>query len=161
MAGMYLGSTNPIGAVFSPKPTPQAAPPVGTGRTNPLLPAPAKPQVVPPQSILSAQAVRPTGPAQGYDPSYLQNLATSIGGLFSRPQGNLNLNPLGDLSEISPLSGMEGNAPLAGAPSTWLQDALNGLGFSYAPAAPKPPVRTGPTPRPPIGKGYPARPVTE
>jgi hypothetical protein len=162
--GMYIGGggTNPISTIFAPKdgnpPTnlqPQAALPVGTGRTNPLLPAPAKPQVVPPQSILGAEAVRPTGDAQGYDRSYLQNLATSIGGLFSRPQGNLSFNPLGNLNEVSPSSGMEGNAPLPGAPSTWLQDALNGLGFTYTPPAPKPPVRTGPTPRPPIGKQFP------
>ena len=177
MAGMYIGAapTNPIGAIFSRQdgtpPTnirPEKAPPPTGGPTAPIFPAPKPiiPQPVKesplpaiwqslPANALTAQAVRPSGPSQGYDPSYLQNLATSIGGLFSRPQGNLSFNPLGNLNEVSPSSGMEGNAPLTGAPSTWLQDALNGLGFTYTAPAPKPPIRTGPTPRPPIGKQFP------
>jgi hypothetical protein len=109
-----------------------------------LTPA-ATPAMPAPGSVLGAQAIRPTGDAKGYDPSYLQNLATAIGGLFSRPQGNLNFNPLGNLSEISPSSGIGGNAPLPGLPSTWLQDALNGLGFSFAP--PAPPASTRPANR--------------
>lgn len=142
MANYYIGGsgTNPIGAMFRPpKPEPNPLPPL-PGRPitqNPSAPAP-------PGNVLGAQSIRPTGDAKGYDPSYLQNLATAIGGLFSRPQGNLNFNPLGNLSEISPSSGMEGNAPLPGLPSTWLQDALNGLGFSFgAPTPATTPVRPG------------------
>lgn len=121
-----LGSVGPVsaGSFTSGVPPPSGIPAP--------VPAPTAPNVV------GAQAVRATGDRKGYDPSYLQNLATAIGGLFSRPQGNLNFNPLGDLSGISPSSGMDGNAPLPGLPSTWLQDALNGLGFRFAPAAPVP-----------------------
>jgi hypothetical protein len=119
------GGANPPGSPAGSPPT--ALPPFSTttpGATDSGSPAP-------PSNVLGAQAVRATGDPKGYDPSYLQNLATAIGGLFSRPQGNLSLNPLGNLSEISPPSGMGGNAPLPGLPSTWLQDALNGLGFSF------------------------------
>jgi len=83
----------------------------------------------------------------------LQNLATAIGGLFSNSQqgGNvMNVNPLGNLSEISPPSGMEGNAPSPGLPLTWLQQALNGGGFGYQAPAPatasSTPTPTGGTP---------------
>lgn len=121
-----VGSVGPVsaGSFTSGVPPPSGIPAP--------VPAPTAPNVV------GAQAVRATGDRKGYDPSYLQNLATAIGGLFSRPQGNLNFNPLGDLSGISPSSGMGGNAPLPGLPSTWLQDALNGLGFRFSPAAPAP-----------------------
>ena len=68
-------------------------------------------------SVLSAQAIRPSGPQQGYDQSYLQNLATSIGGMFANQGGgSLSFNPLGNLSEVSPKSGEIGNAPDAGLP---------------------------------------------
>jgi hypothetical protein len=118
-----------------PQPTP-SAPPSPMPGAAPVTPPPSLPP-----NVLSAQTIRPTGASQGYDPSYLQNLATSIGALFSRPQGNLSFNPLGNLGEISPSSGIGGNAPGYGAPLTWLQDALNGLGFSFGP--PAPPVPTG------------------
>jgi hypothetical protein len=88
-------------------------------------------------SVLPSQAVRASGDSKGFDPAYLQNLATAIGGLFSGGKnGVMNLNPLGNLSEISGPSGQEGNAPQAGLPMTWLQQALNGLGFNFAPPAP-------------------------
>src|SRR5947209_2067046 len=65
-------------------------------------------------------AVRPSGPSQGFDSSYLQNLATNVGGTFMRPSGGLNFNPLGNLSDIkSPAMG-GGNAPLPGLPQTLL-----------------------------------------
>jgi hypothetical protein len=105
-------------------------PVVATG-ASPNVPAPAPPE----GSVLGAQTIRATGDAKGYDPSYLQNLATSIGGLFARPQGNMNFNPLGNLSEISPPGGQTGNAPSPGAPETWLQQALNGLSFLFKPQA--------------------------
>lgn len=87
----------------------------------------------PPSNVLPGQGIRPTGPSQGFDPSYLQNLATYVGGLFANPgqSSTLNFNPLGNLSEISPSSGMLGNAPNPGQPLTWLQQALNGLPFSF------------------------------
>jgi hypothetical protein len=95
-------------------------------------PTPANP-TPPLGSVLPAQAVRASGPSKGFDPAFLQNLATSIGGLFSGgSNGVMNVNPLGNLSEISGPSGMEGNAPQQGLPQTWLQQALNGLGFNFA-----------------------------
>lgn len=113
-----------------------------------------------PPNVLGAGAVRASGPSQGYDASYLQNLATAIGGLFSNSKqgGNvMNINPLGDLSEISPNSGIGGNAPTQGLPLTWLQRALNGGGFSFTQPAQKPTTPSHPVrPRPPIGRtgGY-------
>lgn len=101
--------------------------------TPPPNPTPAPP-AAPGPNTLGPQAIRASGPSQGYDPSYLQNLATAIGGLFTggNQTGNTtSFNPLGNLSEISPTSGMEGNAPQQGLPQNWLQQALNGLGFSF------------------------------
>lgn len=116
------------------KPFPKGQPgQFGGGSTT--LPNPVLSKTVP-GNILQAGAVRASGPSQGYDPSYLQNLATSIGSLFARPQGNLSFNPLGNLSDISPPSGQMGNAPGFGEPETWLQQALNGLSFLFKPPAP-------------------------
>ena len=93
----------------------------------------SKTVATPPSNTLAAEAIRASGPSQGYDPNYLQNMASSIGSLFSNPGGGtMNVNPLGNLSDISPPSQMEGNAPSPGLPLTWLQQALNGGGFSFA-----------------------------
>lgn len=80
----------------------------------------------------NAQAIRPIGGQNAYnvgsfDPSYMQNLATYIGGLFQRPQnGALQFNPLGDLSDLygTQMQGV-GTAPTPGLPNTMLQNALN------------------------------------
>ena len=117
LPGPAQNGRNPQGPA---NPTPPLAPAPGTGNT------------------LGPQAIRASGPSQGFDSSYLQNLATAIGGLFSNNKqgGNvMKVNPLGNLSEISGPSGQEGNAPQAGLPMTWLQQALNGLGFNFAPQA--------------------------
>jgi hypothetical protein len=151
---LYMGSPNLMGfggnkPVGPSMPDPQGglgSAPVGP---RPVGPEPWKPRPVPPQdnpaggNTLQPQAIRATGPSQGYDPAYLQNLATAIGGLFAGPQsgGNtMNINPLGNLGEISPPSGIGGNAPTLGEPMTWLQQAINGGGFAYSPsqAAPTP-----------------------
>lgn len=123
---MYLGGSNPIGNVFAGGGRGTSAPtnPLRPGQENPQ---PTSPAATTPPNVLGEQAVRPSGPTQGFDPAYLQNLTTAIGGLFSRPQGNLSFNPLGNLSDISGPSGL---------PNTWLQDALNGLGFAFQPPAP-------------------------
>jgi hypothetical protein len=84
----------------------------------------------------------------GFDSSYLQNLATSSGGNFMRPQGGaLNFNPLGNLNDIqsNPLGG--GNAPLFGLPQTLQQNAQ-----ANAPTPPSPSV----TPPPPTPASLPA-----
>ena len=146
--GLFGNSSGPI-----THPVTNGAPPInrigtpgvpGGGSVGPV-PAPggpftgsgtsASPPSPPPGSVLGAQGVRATGDPKGYDPSYLQNLATAIGGLFSH-SGNMSLNPLGNLSEVSQPSGQIGNAPAPGAPMTWLQQALNGLGFSWPPKPP-------------------------
>lgn len=148
MPGLYIGGagTNPFSGFGGGPPAFGGKPPMannGQPMTNGAPTAPPQPP-----NVLGAQAVRATGDPKGYDSSYLQNLATAIGGLFnnSKQGGNvMSLNPLGDLSDISPSSGMGGNAPLPGIPNTWLQDALNGLGFKFgAPAAPKPAGPTNP-----------------
>jgi hypothetical protein len=113
----------PTGGPGSVRPITQ---PIDTGSA----PAPASG----PPNVAGPGAIRPTGPSGGYDPAYLQNLATSIGSLFARPGGNLSFNPLGNLSEISPSSGIGGTAPTAGEPLTWLQQALNGLAFMFQPS---------------------------
>jgi len=143
MAGaLYMGPSSAFGGVFGKPPIkpPQPPIPIGPqfdgGGKNPNDPLPTGP----PGSVLGAQAIRASGPSKGFDASYLQNLATAIGGLFSgNKTGNTtSFNPLGDLSEISGPSGMEGNAPSPGLPLTWLQQALNGLGFSFTSPTPMP-----------------------
>lgn len=73
---------------------------------------------------LAAQAIRPTSFGK-FNPQYGQNLATSIGGLFQRPQQNtpLQFNPYGNLTDANVqypnLGG--GNAPRSGLPQTLLQ----------------------------------------
>lgn len=112
-------------------------PPIGFGRQGGPLPGiprqnqPPAPQA--PTDTLGPQAIRPQGASQGFDPAYLQNLATMIGGLFA-PQGGggLNFNPLGNLSDIGGSSGMGGNAPLPGLPPTLAANAVGGQPFSFA-----------------------------
>lgn len=143
MPGLYIGGSGngvgPVGPIdrgtftygnSGKFPTPPSWNPV-----TPPAPPTSNPVQSPGPNVLGAQAVRPTGPSAGFDPSYLQNLATAIGGLFSRPQGNLSFNPLGNLSEISPPTGF-GTAPVPGLPNTMLQDAINGLSFMFQPPAP-------------------------
>lgn len=125
------------------------------GRQDPLRVAPGSPQPTPtptpapqqPQTI-DAQAIRPssgTPNQQGvgqFDPSYLQNLATYIGGLFSRPQnGALSFNPLGNLSDFPGAQGVgAGNAPTLGLPPTMLQNAINSNLSQQTAALPSPPA---------------------
>src|ERR1700688_1188340 len=118
---------NPPRAMFGAKPM------NGGGQSQTVSTGPNAPPVQSaPPNTLAAQAIRASGPSQGYDPNYLQNMASSIGSLFSSPGGaQMNVNPLGNLSDISPPSQMEGNAPSQGLPPTWLQQALNGGGFQF------------------------------
>lgn len=148
MANLYMMPKSSMGySQTTPRPV---SDPIGSplpGMYNPPAAAP-QPVATPPPNQLQSVATRASGPSQGYDPSYLQNLATSIGGLFSgnNKGGVQNINPLGNLSDISPSSGIGGNAPTQGLPLTWLQQALNGGGFS----APTPSVVTpnAPTTKP-------------
>lgn len=110
-----------------PQPLSQSPQPINT------QPFPLGPRETTEPNVLGAQAVRPGASQQsrGFDSSYLQNLATAIGNLFSRPQGNLQFNPLGDLSDITSQQTGGGNAPVPGLPGTMLQDAITGQGFGY------------------------------
>lgn len=155
MANMYLGGSNPYSGMWGSNPVGVTNPwrpgqenpqpgrptaPQGSNPTNPLMPGqetpqPNSPAASQPPNMLGPQAIRPTGPSQGFDPAYLQNLVTTIGGLFSRPQGNLNFNPLGNLSDVSSQGTGFGNSPVPGLPNTMLQDALNGMGFAFPQAA--------------------------
>jgi hypothetical protein len=121
---LYLGNAGMMG-------TPNAKPvPAGP---NPVKPGIEAPQI--PANQVGPQATRASGPSAGYDPSYLQNLASFIGSLFAGPSsGNTtSFNPLGNLNEVSPPGGQIGNAAGAGAPMTWLQQALSGGGFGFTP----------------------------
>lgn len=146
---MYLGSPSPMPG---PKPGPTGGPisspwdpSGGPGRGgSPVSALPGQTTAPAPTNVLGPQAIRPSGSSSGFDPQYLQNLATAIGGLFSRPSGNLSFNPLGNLGEISPSTG-GGTAPVPGLPSTMLQDALQGLAFMFNPPSSAPtPVAANP-----------------
>jgi hypothetical protein len=79
-----------------------------------------------PYNPLAAQAIRPTTTGK-FDPAYSQNLATSAGGMFQRPQSNqpLQFNPYGNMGDVNanvPIQNLGGgNAPLQGLPQTLLQ----------------------------------------
>jgi hypothetical protein len=137
-----MGGQPPRAPGIGVQPTQQFSSPVAS-KTVPTGGASAAAPTRPlPPNVLGPEAVRssaPSGSLNSYDAPYLQNLASAIGGLFTNRQGGntMNLNPLGNLSEISPGSGIGGNAPTQGLPLTWLQQALNGGGFSTPqPAAP-------------------------
>jgi hypothetical protein len=130
-------------------PSPSAGPYIGAPPTTPKSPAspvqpgpvgiggPVKPPIVQmpnpqatplptPQTTMGGNPsgqIRATGPSGGFDPSYLQNLATSDAGTFARGANGLSFNPLGDLSSISNTSG-GGSAPLPGIPNGMLTQAL-------------------------------------
>lgn len=94
-----------------------------------------------PQGTVQAQAVRATG--QGpYDQAFRQNLATYAGGQSARPGGYLGFNPTGDL--FGQATG-GGNAPVLGMPTSLLDQAMGGQGFSFTPppVAPQPGASTG------------------
>jgi hypothetical protein len=129
-SGPYIGAPQPTAPVI-PRANPIQTGPVGipgSGRGFPVSapnpqvgPTPGGP--TPMQGGDPSGGVRATGPTAGFDPSYLQNLATSDAGIFSRPAGGLSFNPLGNLASISGTSG-GGNAPVAGIPQGMLTQAL-------------------------------------
>lgn len=129
-----LPRVNPVGPVmggtFSANPQPSAPhrafqppPPTGPQPPNRQFNPPGSVPPNPMQGGDPSGGIRATGPSSGFDPNYLQNLATSDAGIFSRPQGGLAFNPLGNLESISGTSG-GGNAPVAGIPQGMLTQAL-------------------------------------
>jgi hypothetical protein len=74
--------------------------------------------------VLGAESVRATGTGP-YDAAYRQNLATYAGGQYTRPGGQLNINPTSNNQQWGNPSG-GGNAPNVGLPTTLLQQALGG-----------------------------------
>ena len=90
-----------------------------------------------PAGYAGAGAIRPTGPSSGFDPSYLQNLATNEGQLFARPSTGLSFNPLGNLGDVAGTPNLGGgNAPGQGLAPTYLQNALAANPFFTPQAAP-------------------------
>lgn len=138
---LYLGLPHNL----SPSPVspvgPQPFPGIGGGASQtPSTSVFSNPSTNTDPNYMPSEAVRNTNQGSQFDPQYMQNMATYIGGLFSRPQGQLGFNPLGDLSEISPPSGF-GNAPLPGLPPTLLNSALSG--FPFASSTPATATATG------------------
>lgn len=91
-------------------------------------------------NTLTPESIRATGSGP-FDAAYRQNLATYAGGQFSRP-GGMSFNPT-DPSTFpgNPTGG--GTAPVTGMPSTLLDTALSGQGFSWTPPQP---AQTGQNP---------------
>jgi len=94
--------------------------------------APAQP-AGPAGNILGPESIRATGTGP-YDAAYRQNLATYAGGQFSRP-GGMSFNPT-DPSTFPGQATGGGNAPVTGMPSSLLDTALGGQGFSWTPPQP-------------------------
>jgi hypothetical protein len=179
----YLGGTDApnFGSIFGDRGTNGTSGPWPRpiGGRPPALPPTQPPGPTPPISgwgqpssvdtsknnVVGAQGVRAEGPSQGFDPQYLQNLATSDAGNFARPAGAsaVSFNPLGNLADItkllmsfgnpSPMLGF-GNAPLPGLPQNMLQMAQifnpTALGTN---APPTPADSSGKDPNEPRDKG--------
>lgn len=127
----------PINKFPSPGGTPQR--PIG----NPAKPEPQQPQANTgggAGSILGPQAVRATGNGP-YDSAYRQNLATYAGGLMSKPGGLLAFNPT-DPNSLGGQPTGAGNAPVMGAPTGLLDQALGGNPFSWTPQPPTQPAQS-------------------
>lgn len=77
----------------------------------------------PANNTFGGQSIRPTGPNQGFDSAYLQNLATYALGQFA-PQGSgtQNINPLNPGQNFGTPTG-GGSAPVMGMPTTQLAQA--------------------------------------
>ena len=114
----------------------------GTGSAPPAPTAPPKSQMVPAGQFsaggptptggtLAPETIRTTGTGP-FDPAYRQNLASYAGGQFSRPGGSMNFNPT-DPSTFPGQPTGGGNAPVTGMPSSLMDMALGGQGFSWTP----------------------------
>lgn len=114
----------------------------GTTTSTPSTPAPQpSPNPNPNSTTLGAESIRSTGSGP-FDSAYRQNLATFAGGQFSRPGGSMNFNPT-DPSTFpgNPTGG--GNAPITGLPTSLLDNAIGGQGFSWTPPATDPNATSG------------------
>lgn len=127
---MAVPNFNPSSVVFGGNPIrgPQR-PYVQVGR-QPTQQA-AQPQQ-PPTQTLGAQAVRATGSGP-FDSAYRQDLATYAGGGYAKPGGNLSFNPTGTLFG-NPTGA--GSAPVLGAPTDLLSQALGGNPFAAQTSSP-------------------------
>jgi hypothetical protein len=96
--------------------------------------------------VVGAESIRATG--QGpYDAAYRQNLATYAGGQFTRPGGQLNINPTSNNQQWGNPSG-GGNDPNVGLPTTLLQQALGGSPVQAPTSAPSAPATSPSTSAP-------------
>lgn len=109
------------------------------GRFNNPLPAPPTNTPAPPSGILAPESIRATGSGP-FDAAYRQNLATYGGGQFSRPGGSLSFNPT-DLSTFPGIATGGGTAPVAGMPTSLMDEALGGQSFQWSPP---PSINTSP-----------------
>lgn len=128
---MAIGTFNPADVVLSGA---RGASPV---RRGPYMPTGnQQPQAAQPQQpitqTLGAQAVRATGSGP-FDSAYRQNLATYAGGGYAKPGGTLSFNPTGSL--FGNPTGV-GSAPVLGAPTDLLSQALGGNPFTANTSAP-------------------------
>lgn len=99
--------------------------------SGPIAPgSPSQPTPTPsgPSNVLGAESVRASGGPAG-NQAWQQDLATFAGGQFQRPSGNLSFNPLSPTPFGGAATGA-GNAPVMGMPTSLLQQALGGGGFS-------------------------------
>lgn len=98
------------------------------GGASTTVPAPAQPSST---GVVGPRTVRATGSGP-FDSAYRQNLASYAGGQFA---GNLSFNPT-DINSFpgNPTGG--GTAPVSGMPTSLMDMALAGQGFSWAPPAP-------------------------
>lgn len=137
-------SFNPT-AVMMGRPTSGSTPYLWSGAAPkpPIRPgseAPA-PSAAPasPSGTVGPRTIRATGSGP-FDSAYRQNLASYAGGQFS---GATSFNPT-DLSTFPGAPSGGGNAPVAGMPSTLLDQALGGQSFAWTP--PTAPVASSVTP---------------
>ena len=134
-----------------PMPTggPVGARPISTGDTGSYSGAPASTTVplpsysglpasttvgggsAPTGGVLAPRNVRATGTGP-FDPAYRQNLASYAGGQFS---GDLSFNPT-DISSFPGQPTGGGTAPVTGMPTSLMDVALAGQGFSWTPPPP-------------------------
>jgi len=126
-------SKKPVPGVSLASPVSPGPMPVGKDMATTTMPASTS-------GTLGPESIRATGTGP-FDAAYRQNLATYAGGQFSRP-GGMSFNPTDpNTFPGNPTGG--GTAPVTGMPSTLLDTALSGQGFSWTPPQP---AQTGQNP---------------
>ena len=122
-----LPTSTPVGSTFSPAATASLS---GAAPTQPPSPSPIASAT--PGNVVGPESIRATGTGP-FDSAYRQNLATYAGGQFARPaSGTMSFNPTDpNTFPGNPTGG--GSAPVTGMPSSLMDMALGGQGFSWTP----------------------------